>query len=714
LRGPDRRPADEAHDLEEVGMAGDKVYSVCGMCTVRCPIQVETESGRVRFIQGNPHMKGIEGALCGRGAAGKALIEDGERPRAPMIRKGARGEGKWQEVSWDEALDYTADKLKQAIGDHGGRSILFSDRGGPFRDLHRAFVRGLGSPNWSNHDASCARNVHHAALSLFGFGRKGVVYDLKNARHVVLQTRNIFEAINVKEVNDLMNALERGCKLTVIDIRATVSATKATRFFMIRPGSDYAFNLAVINVLITHGLYDVDFVNRWMKDFDALRAFVTPYTPEWAETETGVPAQELVRFVQELANAKPAVLWHPGWMTARYNDSFYMSRTIYIINALLGAIGAKGGLPRANTPADVGGKGLQALVDLFPAPEEKRADGVGWRYPQFDKGPGLLHLGFEAIRTEDPYPVKAYIAYRHDPLMGFPDPEALKKIWDNLDFLVSVTFTWSDTAWYSDVVLPLSPYLERESILACKNGLNPYFFMRRRAVNPRYDTRADWEIFCGLSKRLGLDALAFDSIEAIWDHQLEGTGVSREDFAAKGFVPLADGPRYRSPENIGFKTASGKIEIIAPKWEAQGLPSLKPYEGTHPPVGQFRITFGRCGVHTQGHTANNPLLFEQVSENTLWIHSEAAARLGLADGDRAEVAANGETGTIAVKLTEMIHPEAVFVLHGFGHTLPVESRAFGRGLAEQRLMCGGLDQWDRAGGAMALQEHYVLVRKAAA
>ena len=695
-------------------MSKEKVFSVCGMCTVRCPIQVETENGQVGFIQGNPHVNGIEGALCGRGAAGKALIEDPERPRGPMIRKGARGEGKWQAVSWDEALDYTAEKLQKVIDAHGGRSILFSDRGGPFRDLHRSFVRGLGSPNWSNHDASCARNVHHAAQSLFGFGRKGVVYDLKNARHVVLQTRNIFEAINVKEVNDLMGALDRGCKLTVIDIRATVSATKAHRFFMIRPGSDYAFNLAVINVLINHGLYDEAFVTRWMKDFDTLRAFAEPYTPEWAETETGVPAAALVNFVRELATAKPAVIWHPGWMTARYNDSFYMSRTIYIINALLGAIGAKGGLPRANTPADVGGKGLQALVDLFPAPEEKRADGVGWRYPQFDKGPGLLHLGFEAIRTADPYPVKAYVAYRHDPLMGFPDPEALKKIWDELDFLLAVTFSWSDTAWYSDVVLPLSPYLERESILACKNGLNPYLFMRRRAVNPRYDTRADWEIIAGLSKRLGLDALAFDTIQAIWDYQLQGTGVTREDFAAKGYVSLADGPRYRSQDNLGFKTDSGRIEIIAPKWEAQGLPSLKPYESSHPPEGQFRITFGRCGVHTQGHTVNNPLLFEQVPENTLWIHTAAAEQLGLSDGDEALVGANGEAGNITVKLTEMIHPEAVFVLHGFGHTLPVESRAFGRGLAEQRLMCGGLDKWDRAGGAMALQEHYVTVRKAVA
>jgi thiosulfate reductase/polysulfide reductase chain A len=149
-------------------------------------------------------------------------------------------------------LEYTADKLKQVSDTYGARSIAFSDRGRPFQDLHKAFVKGLGSPNYTNHDASCARNVDHACMSVTGLGRKDFVYDLKNARHVVLQFRNIFEAINVQEVNNLMDAMEKGCKLTVIDIRANVSATKANRFFMIRPGTDYAFNLAVIHELLTN------------------------------------------------------------------------------------------------------------------------------------------------------------------------------------------------------------------------------------------------------------------------------------------------------------------------------------------------------------------------------------------------------------------------------------------------------------------------------
>lgn len=675
-------------------------------------MMAEVQNGQITFLQGNPHASRIQGALCARGEAGLGLIGDKDRPKFPLIRDGERGSGKWRQVTWDEALDYTAERLKAVINQYGGRSILWSDRGGPFTDLHQAFMRALGSPNYCNHDVACARNVQHAALSLFGSGRKSLVYDFKNSKHVILQTRNLFEAINVKEVNDLLDAMEKGCKLTVIDIRATVTASKADRFFLVRPGTDYAFNLAVIHVLLNHNLYDSKFSELWINDPDQLRSFVKRYTPEFAEQETGVPAHEIVEFARDLAKAAPSVLWHPGWMTARYKNSFYVSRSAYIINALLGSVGAGGGLPLANTPADVGRKGLRKLVDLYPKPEEKRADGVGWKYKQFDVGPGLLHLAFEAIETEDPYPVKAYIPYRHDPLMAMADPERMKKTFDKLDFLCSVTFSWSDTAWYSDVVLPLSPYLERESILACKNGLKPYFFLRNRVLDPRFDTRADWEILCGLAKRLSLDKLAFDSIQDIWNYQLEGTGVSMADFEATGMVPLCDEPLYRSREALKFKTPSGRIEIINPKWEGAGLASLNPYESpARPPEGQFRITFGRIAVHTQGHTVNNPLLHEQMPENVLWINTAAAKKLGIEDGQYVEVSANGYSGQIKAYVTDFIHPECVFMVHGFGHKLPVESRAFGKGVADNRLMTEGNKTWDPAGGGLALQEYFVTVRK---
>ncbi|GAB6058686.1 molybdopterin-dependent oxidoreductase [Desulfonatronum parangueonense] len=693
-------------------MATTSCFSVCGMCTVRCPIQVDVDGDEVTFIQGNPHSP-LKGALCARGGAGPGLIKDSDRIRHPLIREGERGEGRWRKATWEEAYAHVAEKLKGVVESHGPNAVLWSDRSGPFVDMYKAFMKGIGSVNYSNHDVSCARNVHHAAQSVTGYGRTDFVYDFKNAKHVVLQTRNIFEAINVAEVNNLLDGMADGCKLTVIDIRATITAGKAHRFFQIRPGTDYAFNLAVINELIEKNLYDTKYVKKYVSNFDALKSFIGEYTPEWAETVTGVKPKELRAFVAELAKAKPAVIWHPGWMAARYQDSFYVARTAYVINALLGSIGSKGGLAIGAKPADCGRKGLKALADLFPKPEGKRADGVGWKHTHFDAGPGLLHLAFKAIESGDPYPVKAYFACRHDPMQAMPDPDAQKRIFANLDLLVAITFSWSATAWNADVVLPMSPYLERESIIASKGGLKPQFFVRQRAVAPRYDTKADWEILAGLARAMGMEKLAFDSIEDIWSYQLQDTGVSPQDFDAKGFVSLADKPIYHDRDKLKFKTPSGTIEIVSEKLEKGGVPSLKPYEDKETPQGdQFRITFGRCGVHTQGHTMNNPILHEQMPVNVLWINRQRAGELGIADGDLVHVAGNnGYSGKIKAFVTDFIHPEAVFMVHGFDDGVPAETRARGKGVADHRLMVGGLEKWDPAGGGIAMQEHFVRVRK---
>jgi len=695
-------------------MTKETVYSICGMCTVRCPIQVEVKDGKVTYIQGNPHAAGIEGSLCPRGAAGTALTYDEERPQGPLIRQGARGEGKWKPVSWDEALDYVAEKLTAIQEKYGRDSVLFSDRGGPFRDFYRAFLRGIGTANYNNHDSACARNVQNSALSVFGFGRKGVAYDLKNAKHIVLQQRNIFEAVNVAEVNNTLNAMANGCKLTVIDIRANVPATKADNFFMIRPGTDYGFNLAVINTLIAEELYDKKFVADWMDGFDQLKQFVAEYTPEWAEQETGIKADAIRDFCRQLAEAAPSVIWHPGWMTARYSDSFYMSRTIYIINALLGAIGAKGGLPIMVKPGDVGAKGLKSFMNLYPKPEGRRADGVGWMEGRkhFDAGPGLVNLAYEAAESETPYPIKAYIVNRHDPLMAFPDIKDVQSMWDGIELIVAATFSWSDTAWYSDVVLPISPYLERDEIIMTKNGPKPSFLMRKRCVEPVYDTKAIWEIYAGLAKRMGLKELAFDKIEDIWNFQLEGTGVTLADFDAKGIVTLAKEPTLLPIKEGTFKTPSGKVQIIDAKLEADGQPSLKPYVSPErPPAGKYRITFGRCALHTQGHTVNNALLFERKPENVLWIHTSQAAKLGIENDEYVTVANNGYSAKIKAFVTDFVHPECVFMLHGFGHTLPVESRAKGKGAADNQLMPKGIRKYDKCGGAIAMQEHFVTVSK---
>jgi len=117
-------------------------------------------------------------------------------------------------------------------------------------------------------------------------------------------------------------------------------------------------------------------------------------------------------------------------------------------------------------------------------------------------------------------------------------------------------------------------------------------------------------------------------------------------------------------------------------------------------------------VNTQGHTVNNPLLAEQMPENVAWIHTSRAEEMGIADGDLVEVfSVRGESGKIRVFVTDCVHPEALFMVHGFGHKLPVESRAIGKGAADHELMPGGLESWDKGGGCLSMQEHFVGVRK---
>ncbi|MFH1243270.1 MAG: molybdopterin-dependent oxidoreductase [Pseudomonadota bacterium] len=694
----------------------ESVFSICGMCTVRCPIRVDVQDGIVKWIEGNPNDPGMAGRLCAKGSAGIAMEYDYERPQYPMIRKGKRGEGEWQRATWDEALDSIAEKLKVIIEKYGGKAVALSDRGGPFRDIHRSFLRAIGSPNYFNHDCTCARNVQHAAISLFGSGRKTFNYDYKQCKHLILYGRNVFESLRVKAANTIMELLDRGGKITYIDVRASGTAMKATRFWMVRPGTDYALNLAIIHTVIRDNLYDAEFVAKWVHGFKELESFVIDYSPEWASQETGVPAQEIVEFAHEVGEDKPSVIFHPGWMTARYLDSFYSSRTAYILNVLMGSIEAPGGLFFQKGPGDVGAKDLNALLDTIPKPKDKRVDGCGWKLKHFESGPGLLHLLYPAILSGDPYPVKAYIVFRHDPLLSLPDPKGQKKALDQLDLIVAIDSNYSETGWYADVLLPSATYLEKSSVLRTGKGLKPNFDRRKQAIKPRNEAKPDWWIFKSLAERLGVGQhFKFNDIEEFWEWQLEGTGIKVADFEKKGFVSLVDQPIWWDRmKDLKFKTPSKKIEFVSSLLEENEIPSFKVYESPKKPEkGLFRLAFGRSPVHTHGQTQNNPVLSEIMPENTLWINAQEAKKLGISNGDLVEVTSSdgSHSGTISAYVTEFIHPEAVYMVHGFGRKVPWQTRGYNKGLGDYRFETGLLNVYDPVGGANALLECYVRVRK---
>ena len=207
-----------------------KVYSLCFMCSVRCPIEVWVDNGQIKLIHGNTHVSDIEGRICPRGAAGPSIVFDEQRLKYPMIRVGKRGEGKFKRVSWEEALDWTANRLKDIIENYGPESIVLGERTNLNTHVSKTFLRAIGSPNHFTHDALCKGSLNTAARSLFGYTDAQIGFDYKNCKHLVLYGRNIFESVVVKEVAQLTKALENGAKLTYIDPRASHTAFKATRY----------------------------------------------------------------------------------------------------------------------------------------------------------------------------------------------------------------------------------------------------------------------------------------------------------------------------------------------------------------------------------------------------------------------------------------------------------------------------------------------------
>jgi thiosulfate reductase/polysulfide reductase chain A len=326
-------------------------------------------------------------------------------------------------------------------------------------------------------------------------------------------------------------------------------------------------------------------------------------------------------------------------------------------------------------------------------------------------------LLYSALLSGKPYPVKAYIAFRHDPLLSLPDPDAQKKAFDKLDLMVAIDSNYSETGWYADVLLPSATYLEKSSVLTTGKGLKPSFGIRRQAVEPRNDAKPDWWIFKSLAERLGAgEYFKFQNMEEFWKFQLKGTGVKISDLEKKGSLSLAAKPVWwNRMQDLKFKTPSKKIEFVSSRLQQSKIESFKPYERPQKPAkGHFRLAFGRSPVHTHGRTQNNPVLSEIMPENQLWINADEAAKMGVANGDPVRVtsADGSHSGTINAYVTEFIHPESVFMVHGFGRKVPWQTRGYNKGLGDYRFETGLLGVYDPVGGANSLMECFVKVEKA--
>jgi thiosulfate reductase/polysulfide reductase chain A len=326
-------------------------YNYCDMCPWRCGIIVTSANGRVHKIDGNPKDPKSRGRLCARGQAGVSFLYDPDRLKQPMIRTGARGEGRFRNATWDEALDYTATKLLAIKDRHGPEAVAFlGHTSGDFWFIDY-LPQAWGSPNAAKPSTSlCTSPREEAAVLTFGrnIGNHEPV-DWDHARCLVLIGSHVGEDARNTVMQDLANARARGAKLIVVDPRFSSAAMKADYWLPIKPGTDTALLLAWMHVLIAERLIDREFVDQWTTGFAPLAAHVAACTPEWAAPITDLPADLIREAARVLGRERPQSVIVPGRHVVWYGNDTQRMRAVYIVNALLGASGRPGGL-YFNTP----------------------------------------------------------------------------------------------------------------------------------------------------------------------------------------------------------------------------------------------------------------------------------------------------------------------------------------------------------------------------
>ena len=667
-----------------------KVASICEMCFWRCGILASVVGNRVLRVEGNPEHPMTKGRLCARGNAGTSLLYDRDRLKFPMMRVGKRGEGQFKRVTWDEALDFLAGKLKGIKAEHGAEAVAFFPHG-VSASFFGTLMKAYGTPNSAEPAfAQCRgpREVGYALTFGRGLGSPEPV-DLEEAKLIVLIGSHIGENVFTSQVTAFAEGLAKGAKLLVVDPRFSTAAEKADWWLPIRPGTDLALLLAWIHVLIAENLYDQDYIKKYANGFDKVAAHVKPFTPEWAEKLTQIPADQIRETARAMGQAKPAVVVHPGRHVTWYGDDTQRARAMAILTALLGSWGRKGGI---FLPTSLP-KGSFDLPD-FPTPARPRADGAGTTYPLASEDLGVTNGLVEATLTGKPYPIKAWIVYGQNSIQSIPQQERTKKAIEGLDLMVAVDVMPNDHVLWADLVLPEATYLERyDPPAVVESSKVPFASVRFPAIEPLHESKPGWWIAQQMAKRLGLEAyFPWKTPEEHFATIVEPMELNSDELRVRGAMPFPGRPyledRIAAGETL-FDTESGRIELYSSRLKELGfdpLPVYTPVEG--PPDGFFRLVYGRAPVHSFARSENNELLFGLMPENELWIQASVAQRLGLRD--RQRVALENQDGVtsqpVLLKVTEGIHPECVYMVHGFGQRSRLLSRAGGKGVSDTELM----------------------------
>jgi thiosulfate reductase/polysulfide reductase chain A len=683
-RQPFTAPGSFAGTKTEVG-------GICEMCFWRCQLVGKVRDGKLVKLEGNPKSIDNGTAICARGNAGVELLYDPDRLKTPLKNVGKRGAPQWRQISWEEALDECASRLKKVEKKYGPHGIAMFPHGASAKYPMQYFEHTVGTPNVSEASFFQCRGIRDMAfLQTFGHP-PGENVDMANAKAIFLMGCHFGENVHVSHAKKYLKGLENNAKLIVVDPRFSASAAKADMWVKIKAGYDTALLLAIMNHLIKTGKYNKEFVANNCTGFKQFKKAISGWTVKKVAVKSDVPASQIIEIAETLAANAPNVSIHPGRYTSWHGNDFQRARALACLTAILGAYGVPGGLVKPKGPkvGKVGwhGDGFNEDYDLSGP----------WPF----KPPGTPTDAMRnTMLTGTPYPIKAAVVWGQNPIQTIPNQkmtiDALKK----MDFVMVVDVMPTDITMYADILLPESSYLERHDYI--KKGTEwdhsdtPTQFISARMplVPPMFQRKDPIYITNEIAKRMGHgDHLPAENMEEYVNKQLAKANLSLDKLKKEDGIHIQKGKSAYFPKGEKkhkFDTDSGKIELYSEALADEDFPPTPVcHAAPDVPAGYARLLYGRTPVHSFSRTQNNRWLNFAMPENPLWLNDESAAKMGLKDGDRIELinqdGAKSRTSTV-LKVTPGIRKDAVYMAHGFGTMNPEMTVAQGKGIDDQSLI----------------------------
>ncbi len=622
-------------------------------------------------IEPNTNNKATPEGACLKGLS---YVERANSPDRILYPHKRVGKGKFNRISWDEAFDTIAAKLKYFKEQYGSQSVLFyyaSGMSGLINELSGKFWREIYGGVTTVYGNLCWPAGLEATRLTLGENKHNVPWDLENAKLIVFWGKNPAES-NIQEMIPLGKAIDNGAQLIAIDPRRTESTQRAAMLLQPTPGTDAALALAVANLLIKNNWIDKDFIDQHVLGFNEFKEHVKDFSSRWASEITGISEELISNLAWSIGNIKPMTLI-PGYGMQRYSNGGQTVRCLLALSVLTGNIGKPGACWHyANLQSYVFDDVLEP--NSYYPPETP--DGITRR------SIATARLGVDMLATTNPE-LKMVWVERGNPVAQNPDTNNVLKAFRNLDFRVVVEQFFTDTALEADIVLPAKNMFEQSDIIG--SYWNPYVQLKQKVLEPAGEVMPENEIYYYLALKLGLSKDEVENVlippgdagvEQFLNNKLKKFPELSLQNLKQGPV-LAPGLEEIAFADHKFATPSGKIELYseqAPRlWDVNPLPTFEvPDEGysPHSKFEEYPLFLMSPNTKNRIHSqfGNLQIIKMLIPEPFVEINPYDAQQRGISNGDKVRVFnARGEV-TITAQLTYSLRMGCVVIHNGWWAT----------------------------------------------